>query len=65
MAKINEFENPSIDIDVNVDTDKLEEVVDQFDKIDTKTRIEVKNKGDVYMTINNFNCTNEEYLKEE
>ncbi len=54
----------NIKIDVDVDTEKLQDVVDMVKEVnDTKPNITIRNNENVYVTINNFNETEKEYFK--
>ena len=53
-----------IKIGVDVDTEKIQDTVDILKEInDTKPNITIRNNENVYVTINNFNETEQEYFK--
>ena len=53
-----------IKIGVDVDMEKIQDTVDILKEInDTKPNITIRNNENVYVTINNFNETEQEYLK--
>lgn len=45
--------------------DELQESVDIINDLCPTTKMDVKNNNNVYITINNFNCTNKEYLNND
>lgn len=58
-------EDMELEVDCNIDTDELQEAVDIMNSLLPTTKIDVKKNANVYITINNFNCTNKEYMNND
>lgn len=51
-----------IDLDINVNREQLEDTIEELRELkDTKPNITIRNNQNVYVTINNFNESEEEY----
>ena len=60
-------ENNSIDIDVNVNREQVEDAVDELNdacKRINMPNVTIRNNQNVYITMNYFNRSHEDYLKE-
>lgn len=55
----------SIDLDINVNKEQLDDTIEELREIkDSKPNITIRNNQNVYVTINNFNETEEEWSKD-
>lgn len=64
---MNENKN-TIDVDVNVNREGLEDTLDELHEACNELNIPnitVRNNQNVYITVNCFNMTHEQYMKEE
>ena len=66
VGRRNKMKKTGIDIEVNVDNEKLEKTVDLMQTLsdavnDTKPNITIRDNENVYVTINNFNETEKQY----
>lgn len=54
----------SIDLDINVNKEGLDDTIEELKELtDNRPRITIRNNKNVYVTINNFNETEKEYMK--
>ena len=54
--------NNSINLDINVDREQLDDTAEELRELkDAKPNITIRNKQNVYVTINNFNETEKEW----
>lgn len=59
-------QDESINFKIEVDDEKLQDTVDILKEVnDSKPNITIRDNVNVYVTINNFNEPEREYLKEE
>ena len=67
LAKDNKTKN-TVDFKVNVDResvdDTLAELEEHYNELNIPN-VTIRNNETVYLTMNNFNCTHEQYIKEE
>ena len=62
MAKKILDKNSSIDLDINVNREGLDDTIEELKELkDNKPNIIVRNNENVYITINNFNESEKEY----
>ena len=55
--------NNSIDLDINVNREQLEDTVEELRELkDSKPNITIRDNQNVYVTINNFNETEKEWI---
>ena len=55
--------NNSIDLDINVNREQLDDTVEELRELkDAKPNITIRNNQNVYVTINNFNETEKEWI---
>ena len=65
MKELNK-QDESINFKIEVDDEKLQDTVDILKEVnDSKPNITIRDNVNVYVTINNFNEPEREYLKEE
>lgn len=60
-------ENSSIDIDVNINREQVEDAVDELNDAFNKMNmpnVTIRNNQNVYITMNYFNRRHEDYMKE-